>query len=208
MYKLLRKIVMIAAVVATFTLGAWGTVHADTTDSTTYGSGGYGNCDYGQCTLTLSSGSTTSVNIIPSSSGKCTVASNTVSVLTDNTTGYNLTMTTSTTNNAMVGASGSLTASSGTAAAPTTLANNTWGWRIDSLSGFGAGPTSPVSSGSTPSVAFAGVPASNGTPAQLASTSSPANPAIDTTVWYGACANGSLPSGAYSTTVTYTAVTN
>jgi len=108
----------------------------------------------------------------------------------------------------MTGASGSIAAASGTAASPVTLGMNKWGYRVDSLAGFGAGPTSSQNNGSVPSVSFAGVPASNQSPTQVASTSGPANPAATTTVWYGLCADSSVPSGGYSVTVTYTAVTN
>jgi hypothetical protein len=183
-------------------------VQADTTDSTVYGSGNYGNCDYGSCTITLSSGGATTLNVVPTPSGKCTVQSDSASVLTDSTSGYSLTMTTSTTNNAMTSGSNSIAASSGTAASPVTLGMNTWGYRVDGLSGFGTGPTSAQSSGSVPSVPFAGVPASNQAGTQVATSSGPANPAVSTTVWYGLCANSGQSSGNYSVTVTYTAVTN
>jgi hypothetical protein len=181
---------------------------ADTTDSTVYGSGNYGNCDYGSCTITLSGGGSTTLNVVPTPTGKCTVQSDTASVLTDSTSGYSLTMTTSTTNSAMTSGSNSIAASSGTASSPVTLAMNTWGYRVDGLSGFGTGPTSAQSSGSIPSVSFAGVPASNQAGTQVASSGGPANPAVTTTVWYGLCANASQSSGNYSVTVTYTAVTN
>lgn len=184
------------------------TVRADTTDSTVYGSGNYGDCDYGSCTITLSSGGTTTLNVAPTPAGKCTVQSDTASVLTDSTSGYSLTMTTSTTNNAMTSGSGSIAAASGTAASPAILSMNTWGYRVDNLAGFGAGPTSAQNNGSVPSVTFAGVPASNLAGTQVASSNGPANPAAATTVWYGLCANASQPSGNYSVTVTYTAITN
>lgn len=183
-------------------------VRADTTDSTVYGSGNYGSCDFGSCTITLTSGGSTTLNVAPTPSGKCTVQSDTASVLTDSTSGYSLTMTTSTTNNAMTSGSGSITASSGTAGSPVTLAANTWGYRVDGLAGFGVGPTSAQNNGSTPSVTFAGVPPSNLAGTQVASSNSPANPAVNATVWYGLCANSSVPADTYSVTVTYTAVTN
>lgn len=198
-------------IVATFVLAALATgavARADTTDSTTYGSGNFGYCNYGSCTITLTSSGTVNVNVAPTPGGRCTVQSDNPSVLTDSTAGYSLTMTTSTTNNAMVGGSGSIAASSGTAASPATLAANTWGYRVDNLASFGAGPTSSQNSGSTPSVTFAGVPASNQTPTPVASSSGPANPAVGTTVWYGVCADSTVASGTYTTTVTYTAVTN
>jgi hypothetical protein len=205
--KKLHGLLMAILLITAIATGSLQAAHANTTDDATYGAGNYGGCAYGSCTITLSGGSTTNVDVIPSSSGKCTVKSDTVSVLTDSPAGYSLTMTTSTTNNALAGPS-SISASSGTSVAPTTLAMNTWGYRVDGLGSFGAGPTSTQTSGSVPSVTFAAVPASNQSAAQIASSASPANPAVNTTVWYGVCANASLPSGNYAATVTYTAVTN
>ena len=182
--------------------------YADTTDSSVYGSGSFGDCDYGTCTITLTDTGTPTLTVVPTPAGVCSVQSDTVSVLTDSTTGYSLTMTTSTTNNAMQGTSTSLASSTGTPSAPTTLAVNTWGYRVDGIASFGAGPTTAQSSGSVPSVTFAGVPASNQSSTQVAYSASPANPAQDTKVWYGICANSSIPAATYSVTVVYTAVTN
>ena len=204
-----RFIIFIASLLTVFAyLSTTNTVHADTTDSTVYGSGNYGNCDYGSCTITLSDSGLGSMAVVPSPAGNCTVNSDTLSVTTDSTTGYSLTMTTATTSSAMQSGANSITASTGTSSVPTTLAMNTWGYRVDSFAGFGSGPTTSESSGSVPSVTFAGVPASNQTATQVASSSSPANPTVHTTAWYGVCANTSLPSGTYTATITYTAVTN
>jgi hypothetical protein len=204
----MKKLLLIGLLITGIIAGVAQTVKADTTDSTVYGSGNYGNCDYGACTITLSSGGATTLNVAPTPAGKCTVQSDTASVLTDSTVGYSLTMTTSTTNNAMTSGSGNILAASGTAASPQVLSMNRWGYRVDSLSGFGTGPTSSQNNGSIPSVSFAGVPPSNLAGTQVASSSGPANPAAVTTVWYGLCADSSVPSGNYSVTVTYTAVTN
>jgi hypothetical protein len=182
--------------------------YADTTDSSVYGNGSFGDCDYGTCTITLTDTGVPTLTVVPTPAGVCSVQSDTVSVLTDSTTGYSLTMTTSTTNNAMQGATTSLPTSSGTSSAPTTLAVNTWGYRVDGLASFGTGPTTSQSSGSVPSVTFAGVPASNQSSTQVAYSNSPANPAQDTKAWYGICADSSVPADTYSVTVIYTAVTN
>jgi hypothetical protein len=205
--KAISRVLMGAAFIAVLICSGLQLAHADTTDNYTYGSGSYGGCAYGSCTITLSGGSTANVGVLPSGSGKCTVQNNVISVLTDSPGGYSLTMTTSTTNNALTGPS-SITATSGTTGSPITLAMNTWGYRVDGLGGFGAGPTNAQTNGSTPSVTFAAVPASNQSPVQIASTASAANPAVNTTVWYGVCANASLTAGNYAATVTYTAVTN
>jgi hypothetical protein len=184
------------------------TTYADTTDSYVYGSGSFGDCDYGTCTITLTDTGVPTLTVAPTPAGVCTVQSDTVSVLTDSTTGYSLTMTTSTTNNAMQGASASLAASSGTASVPATLAINTWGYRVDGLAAFGSGPTTAQNSGSVPSVTFAGVPSSSQSATQVAYSTGPANPAQNTKAWYGVCADSSLPADTYSATVVYTAVTN
>lgn len=202
---MIRRSIFLVLSVVLLTIGLGGTTFAD---SNAYGSGDYGYCDYGMCYIQLTTTGNVSLNTTPTATGSCTVQSNTASVETDNTLGYTMTMTTSTTNNAMTAGSNSITASSGTSSAPTTLGINTWGYRVDGLASFGSGPTSAQTNGSTPSVTFAGVPASNGTPTAVASSSSSADPAVNTTVWYGLCANESTPPGTYSVQVTYTAVTN
>ena len=204
----LRFVTALALVFAVLMINLSGLASADTTDSATYGSGNYGSCDFGSCSITLSSSGTVNANVTPSGSGKCTVQNDSVSVLTDNPSGYNLSITTSGTNTSMTSGGNSISASSGTAATPVTLAMNTWGYRVDTVGGFGAGPTSVQTNGSVPTVKFAKVPASNGTPDTLATTAATANPAVITTVWYGVCATTSQPSGTYAATITYTAVTN
>lgn len=204
----MRRLLRWAALVTTCLTMLGGIAFADTSDNYTYGSGTYGTCGFGTCTLTLSGGGTTNVNVVPSATGKCTVQSSTVSVLTDSTTGYNLSMTTSTTNRSMTNGGNNVPASSGTSASPVSLVTNTWGYRVDGIGGFGSGPTSAQTSASTPSLPFAGVPASNQSAAQIASSSSAANPAANTTVWYGLCADTSVASGSYSVSILYTAVTN
>ena len=183
-------------------------VFANTTDSTTYGSGNYSNCDYGSCTITLASSGAVSLNVTPSPSTACTVQYDPVTVTTDSTTGYTLNVTTSTTATAMTSGANSIASSTASQASPAVLTADRWGYRADGVGGFGAGPTSAQSNGSVPSATFAGVPASNATAAQIASTSSPSSSGTTTKVWYGLCADSAAPSGNYSITVTYTAVTN
>lgn len=189
-------------------LGFGSVALADTTDTSTYGSGAYGNCDFGSCSITLTSSGSVSLSTTPNGSGLCSVASGTASVLTDNPGGYTLVLANSSTNTNMTDGAHNVAASAGSAASPIMLAANTWGYRVDGLSGFGAGPSSSGSNIATPSLTFAGVPASNATAATLANTAAPANPAAVTTVWYGMCVNTAIPSGTYTTQVTYTATTN
>ena len=182
--------------------------HADTTDSTTYGSGSYGDCDYGSCSITLSSGGAVNLDITPTQAGTCSIASDVVSVLTDSTSGYTVQLASSTTSTDLINGASTISTSSGTAASPAILNPNAWGWRIDGYSGFGAGPTSAQSSITAPVSGLAGVPASNVTPATIKTSSSAANPAVNTTVWYGLCADTSVINGTYTTQVTYSATTN
>jgi hypothetical protein len=177
----------------------------------TYGSGLYGSCQYGGCSITVSSNGTVNLNVSPVPGGNCTVQSDSVGVLTDNSNGYVLSVTDSGTDTDLVNGSNTISASSGTYASPTALATNSWGYRVDGLGSFGSGPTtaqSNVSASSISGLTFAGMAASNQTPVQLANTSAPADPAQTTTVWYGVCADQTQPNGIYSTQVTYTAITN
>lgn len=175
----------------------------------TYSSGDYGSCDYGTgCSITLTSGGTVSLDITPVSGVLCTIQSDTASVETDDTNGYTLTLANDDTDTSLVNGASSIPVGSGTLASPVALAANTWGYRVDSLGSFGSGPTTNQSNVSPTSAVFAAVPASNATPDTIALTSSAANPAVDTVVWYGACANTSVTSGTYTTQVMYTAVAN
>lgn len=208
MKQLLQKVVLSFVLAATFLLAMPFAVLADTSDSTTYGGGNYGSCNYGSCSITLTSGGSTTLDVLPTAGGKCTVQSDTASVFTNSDTGYTLTMTTSTTNSSLVGSTSSISAASGTTASPVALSMNKWGFRVDGVGGFGSGPTASQTNGAIPSLPFAGVPASNQTSATLATSVSPANPAVNTVVWYGLCANASLPADTYASTIVYTAVTN
>jgi hypothetical protein len=179
--------------------------------NSTYGSGNYGSCQYGGCSITLSSNSTVNVNVSPVSGGSCTIQSDSVGVLTDNTNGYTLTVTTSGTNTNLVNGGNTISPNGGTFASPSALTVSSWGYRVDGLGSFGSGPTtaqSNVSPGSISGLTFAAMAASNQTPVQLATTSVPADPTVTTTVWYGVCAGTTQAAGTYSTQVTYTGVTN
>ena len=105
----------------------------------------------------------------------------------------------------MTSGSNNITASAGTTGTPITLVNGTWGWRIDSLGGFGAGPTSTQSNIAPSALTFAAIPA-NASPFTIKTTAT--NGAANSTVWYSARVNNTQPSGTYSSTVTYTITTN
>jgi hypothetical protein len=202
--KISRRLVRTGLVLVTSLIVVTASAAADST----YSSGAYGSCQYSSCSITLSTSGTVNLNVTPTPSGSCTIQSDSAAVLTDNTNGYSLTATTTGTNTALVSGGNSINASSGTFASPTALSPSSWGYRVDGLGSFGAGPTTAQSNVSPSSTTFAGMPASNQTPVTLANTSAPADPAQTTTVWYGLCANLGPPNGTYSTQVTYTAVTN
>lgn len=173
-----------------------------------YGRGTYGKCQFGSCSISLSSNGSVALNITPTASGSCTIQKDTVSVLTSSSTGYTLTFTASSTNTSLLDGASSIASTAATRTSPATLSANHWGYRVDSIGGFGAGPTSSQANVASSSLAFAGVPASNASADTLATSTVAANPAVSTDVWYGVCANTSVISGTYTTQVTYTAVTN
>lgn len=173
-----------------------------------YSSGTYGTCQYSVCGITISANGGVTLNITPINGGDCTIQNDVVSVLTDDSNGYTLDLGASTNNNSLINGASSISASSGSQASPVALADNSWGYRVDGVGGFGSGPTTAQTNISPPSTTFAEVPAEPTQPDTLANTSTAADPAVNTTVWYGACADLSLPIGAYTTNITYSAVTN
>lgn len=204
---MLRKMSYLVAVVAGVLFLSAGPAAAY--PSGTYGSSTYGSCEYGNtCSITLTSGGTVHLDITPASGGRCTIQSDTASVLTDDSNGYTLTLADNGTNTALDDGSATIPASSATIGSPAALSANRWGYRVDGLGSFGAGPTTAQSNISIPSTVFAGIKASNQTADTIATTSTAADPAQSTTIWYGACADTTLSSGIYTTQVTYTAVAN
>ena len=154
----------------------------------------------------LTTDGTVNVDVIPSGVGTQTIASDTVTVSTSDTNGYTLQLAETGAGSTMVSGSDTIPASSGTQASPVTMSVNTWGYRVDGVSGFGSGPTSGQSSGSIGSATFAAVPAT-GSPNTIKTTSGTASNDT-TTVWYAVAANTNQPSGTYTNSVTYTATAN
>ena len=156
--------------------------------------------------INMTTSSTVTVSIIPTPGGSVSSSSDTVSVSTNNPLGYTLTLADNDTNTNLVNGANNIAAHSGTQASPTTLGNNTWGYRVDGVGGFGAGPTSAETNNASSTSIWAGVP-SSASPITLKTTSSTATNDI-TTVWYGVRATTTVPNGTYTDTVTYTATTN
>ncbi len=173
-----------------------------------YDRGTYGSCQYDTCSISITSNGNVDLDVTPTASGKCTIQNDTVGVLTDNSAGFLLTVANNYPDSALTNGSETISTHSGTYASPSALALGSWGYRIDNNGSFGAGPTSAESNANPGSLTFAGMPNSGQTADSLVQTSVPANPAVDTVVWYGVCANTSVTAGSYATDVTYTAVVN
>lgn len=128
-------------------------------------------------------------------------ASDTITVSTNAINGYSLTLQSNTASTNLVNGANTIATSAGTIASPVTLANNTWGWREDSLSGFGAGPTN---AGNANSATYAAFPAT-GAPVTLTARASGPYSSNVHTVWYSVKADTSKPNGNYVNTALYTA---
>ncbi|HAC56230.1 TPA: hypothetical protein DCF80_01905 [Candidatus Saccharibacteria bacterium] len=156
--------------------------------------------------ISITTSSTVTISVTPTTGGVVSSSSDTVTVNTNEALGYTLTLSSSDTNTNLVNGGDNIAAHSGTFGSPTTLGNNTWGYRIVGAGGFGgtaySGETNQGSSTST----WAGVP-SSASPTTIKTTSSTAVNDT-TTVWYGVKATASQPNGTYSDTVTYTATSN
>lgn len=157
--------------------------------------------------ISIATSGTVNLAITPVSGGSATSASDTVTVTTNNSTGYNLKINGATTT--LANGANTIAANAGTIAAPAAITNNTWGFRIDdatATTGFGnTTTTAQTNVASLTSTKWAAMP----TTATLIKTTSAAATSGDaTTVWYGAMADTSKPSGTYSDVITYTATTN
>jgi len=155
----------------------------------------------------FTSNGTVTANVTPTGAGAQTIASDTLTVSTNDTLGYTLQLADSDATTTLVSGANSIAASSGSQGTPIAQAVNTWGYRVDGIGGFGAGPTSGQSSAAiSGTIKFAGVPA-NSSPNTIKTTATTASNDT-TTVWYGVAANTTQPTGTYSDTITYTATAN
>ena len=160
-------------------------------------------------TISITTSGTVTLNITPVSGGAQTSASDTVTVNTNNSTGYNLAIKDADATLTLTNGVNTIAASSNTFAAGAALANNTWGWAVaDTTTGIGANnfdtTYSVITNATSSSTAWTGITASDQVFKNTTGTAT--NDA--TTVWYSAKADTSKPSGTYADTVTYTATTN
>lgn len=177
--------------------------------ATPYGAGTYGSCTYNNtCTISIATSGTVTLPATTNPSGVVTIDKDIVTVTTNSSGGYTLSLeSVSGSSSQLVNGGEVIPAISATAASPATLGLNEWGYRIDGALGFGAGPTSAITSQPSSSLTFAGVPLL-GAPQDIKVTASSAPSGDVTNVWYGVRADMTKPAGTYSSTVTYTAVLN
>jgi hypothetical protein len=155
--------------------------------------------------ISITTSGTVTLNITPVSGGAQTSASDTVSVSTNNATGYNLKLEDNDATVNLVNGANTITAHAGTYATPTALANNTWGYAVGALNNFDAS-YSVLTNVTSSATKWAGVPVS-GSGQQIKTTATTAS-GDTTTVWYSAKADTTKPNGTYTDTVVYTATTN
>lgn len=156
---------------------------------------------------TYSSGPTVALgSIVPDSTGRQSIASDTISASTNDSAGLTISLQeTSAVSTAMISGANTIPTSAGTTGTPIALINSTWGFRVDGLAGFGSGPTSSQTNIAPSTSTYAAIPP-NGTPFTIKSTAT--NGAANQTVWYSARVNSTQVNGTYATTVTYTYTTN
>lgn len=155
--------------------------------------------------ISITTASPIALTLTPTVGGVVSSSSDTVTVNTNNATGYTLTLEDADASTTLVSGGNNFTAHSGSFASPTALANGTWGYAIASAGGFDASYSTENSNASSTSK-WAGVPA-NGSAVTIKTTGTTATNDT-TTVWWAAKADSSQPNGTYTDTVTYTATTN
>lgn len=156
-------------------------------------------------TISITTSGTVNLNVTPVTGGAQTSAADTVTVATNNSAGYNLTLANSDATTTLASGGNTIAAHAGTQAAATVLANNTWGYHVDGVGNMSTGGAAE-SNVTSSAILYAGVPASS-SPNTLKSTSAVASGDV-TTVYFAVKADPTKPNGTYTDTVTYTATTN
>lgn len=158
-------------------------------------------------TISVQSTSNVALNINPTATqAKASSGKATVTVSTNNATGYNLKIGMNGADRNLNKATDNITAHAGTLAAPTALANNTWGYRVENVGGFNAGNVTPENNVNDLAGTFAGVPAQNAE--DQIKNHNAAVQSNTTDVLFGAKVDATKPSGAYTGTVVFTATAN
>jgi hypothetical protein len=155
----------------------------------------------------LTSNGTVNVNVLPDGTGKQTIASDTVTVSTNDSSGYTLTIADTDATTTLVSGGNSISASAGTQTTPVTQVVNTWGYAVAGVGGFNSSGYGAVSNQTiSGTLKFAGMPASGS--ANTIKTTSGVGSSDTSTVWYAVAVDTTQPSGTYTDSVTYTATTN
>jgi len=161
--------------------------------------------------ISMSTASPVAFSLTPTAGGVVSSSSDTVTVDTNNTLGYVLTVADNDATTTLASGGNNFAATTGTKTTPIALTNGKWGFAVVTgttgigTNGFDASYSTETNNASSTSK-WAGMPAT-GSPMMLKTTSTTA--AADTlTVWYAAKANSTQPNGVYTDTVTYTATTN
>lgn len=165
------------------------------------------NSSIGSIISVFTSSGTVAIDATPSAGGVQTIAKDVITVSTNDAAGYTLKIGETAASGALVSGANTIPATAGTFVSPIAEVANTWGYRVDGAGSFGAGPTTSVTNAAiSASIKFAAVPVT-ASPDTIKTTASTAT--NDTTdVWYGVAVNTATPSGAYTNSVTYTAVSN
>lgn len=145
------------------------------------------------------------INITPTPSGVYSSGSGIVTVDTNDSAGYTLTLADNDADTKLNSAGNNFTAHTGTLISPTTLTAGTWGWAVANLGGFDASYSAVNSV--TPAGKWAGIKASGSGGDVIASSVAPITNAV-TTVWFAAAADASQAPGTYQDTVTFSGTTN
>lgn len=162
--------------------------------------------------ISISTLGSVSISVTPTSNGMFSNSSDTVTVSTNNTAGYNLKLADSDATTSLSDGAGHTIAASSATTTAATLSSGTWGFAVASgtpgltaISGFNASYTSQTNVTNATST-WAGVPAS-GAGVVIKSTSATAT-SDATTVYYAVKVDTTQAAGTYTDTVTYTATTN
>ncbi len=170
-----------------------------------YGSGSYGTCTYDQCGISLTTSGTVNLSLHPTGSGVYTIQKDALNVKTGGSTGYTLSLESNTASAALISGSNTIPSVSASYDSPQALGLNSWGYRMDSVHNFGAGPTSAITNGSSSSLLFAPLPVNASPDIIVSTTAASLTAGDDYSIWYGVRADMAPPAGTYTQTILYTA---
>ena len=154
--------------------------------------------------ITLTAPSTVDINVTPMGGARMSSSSHEVIVSTNGVLGYQLTLSSATSDRDLTKGSSKIIPSTGTQVTPTNLIGSSWGYRVNGIGGFGASTTAETNT-TTSSYTWSGIPVLASPEIIRIQTSAVSNQS--TTIWYGINVATDQSSGTYSGTVTYTAVT-